>query len=267
MKIRETGNVYKFDKDDYLIADHSNVIIEDKWLNVLNDIIDKYNKDHVHSMYVRGSIACNEPVDYISDIDLIILFNDPPANIFKTYDDYHDYIVSLQTYITKEYPFVTKLDFGIPNYYKNISNISKFMIKHQSICIYGDNIQPIIEKFKRGFIPEQNHPLLESLEKVKNIFPKANTLERNKLMKFISRIILRSGFELVHTTIFTDIWTRDLYQCYKLFIKEYSCKKNKMLMTLKMALKPTNNPKDIKKIFHFGHWISDEIQIQNEERN
>ena len=267
MKIRETGNVYKFDKDDYLIADHSNVIIEDKWLNVLNDIIDKYNKDHVHSIYVRGSVACNEAIDYVSDIDLIILFNEYPTNIFETYDDYHNYIISLQTYITKEYPFVTKLDFGVPNYYKNISDINKFIIKHQSVCIDGDNMQPSIEKRKKDLIPYQHQFLLRCLEQAKNEFPKANTLERNKLMKFISRIILRSGFELVHTTIFTDIWTRDLYQCYRLFIKEYSYKKNRMLMTLKMALKPTNNSKDIKKIFHFGNWILDEIKIQNENRN
>ena len=57
-----------------------------------------------------------------------------------------------------------------------------------------------------------------------------------------------------------DVWTRDLYQCYRLFSESYPDKKDEMYFVLERAISPTTDRNDIFKIFNeIGDWLVEEI--------
>ena len=217
---------------------------------------------------MRGSVANGEAVDNLSDIDLIILFKDKWNQSLEYYmKQFH---LSLNKDIKNEYPFVTKIDFGYEQgtYYKDLldKNINMsfidtmFTIKHQSVCIYGESVQDEIPKFKKDIIPKYYYDLNEIVNRIKNSLfePTLNPDKIRMMMGWISKRMIRCGFELVYDKV--DVWTRDLYQCYKLFSDIYPEKQDKMKLVLMKAISPTTDRNDIFEIFNeIGDWLVEEI--------
>ena len=88
--------------------------------------------------------------------------------------------------------------------------------------------------------------------------PTLNPDKIRMMMGWISKRMIRCGFELVYDKV--DVWTRDLYQCYKLFSDIYPEKQDKMKLVLMKAISPTTDRNDIFEIFNeIGDWLVEEI--------
>jgi hypothetical protein len=257
MEIKKIGKVYKFDKDDYLIAKQDKANIQSKWLEVVNYFIDSIDKQHVHSIYLRGSVITGEAFDHISDIDFIMLSNDLPKSLWTRPSQFTKSYKPLTESIIKKYPFVYNLDINTPNYYDNVDLQNQFMIKHFSICVYGDNIQKNISKFKRNEFP-LTHPLLDvPLKTVVSEFKEFDIKKR--MIRYVAKHVIRAAFELVHKISHQDVWTRDLYPCYKFFSEQYPEVKEHMKHCLKLTISPTENIDDIKMIVELGYWVLEQL--------
>ena len=272
MEIRKTGKIYKVDDTGHLVCNQEKSNIQEKWNNPLNDIVEKYKdffKDNIHSIYVRGSVATGEACDYTSDIDLIILFDEYWNQSMDYY--FKQFNLSLNKDIMLTYPFVQKIDFGFDpgTCYKSLldknENMSfldtMFLIKHHSVCIYGENIQEKIPRFKMDLIPRTYYDLEKIINRLKNSLfqPNLNTDQIQGMSGWISKKIVRCGYELIMDDL--DIYTRDLYQCWKLFSKSYPDKRNDMKFALKNAIWPTDDKNDLFEVFNkIGDWLTEEIK-------
>ena len=261
LEIKETGKLYDIDDKGFILCDCKESNIQNKWLEVIDYIISKYNdnyKDEIHSIYVRGSVATGEAVDNISDIDLIVLVKNDNFDTIN-FDD-----------VKIKYPFVYKLDIRYEyvsdvlyntNKIKSI-DVLRFVIKHHSVCVYGDNIQEDISRYKFDsyFLKTHSSDMMSYLKSIKNnIFESnINTDTFSKGMSWVSKRIIRSGYQLVRDDL--NVYTRDLYQCYKLFSKFYPDKENQMKMVLKKAIFPTNNVDDILEILKVGDWLTNKLE-------
>ena len=180
--------------------------------------------------------------------------------------------------IKSKYPFVEKLDFGYDpgTYYKDLLDKNRnmgyldtmFVIKHHSVCISGDNIQDKIPDFKLSTIPRSYYDLGKIIEKLKrNLFdPNVDPSRIKMMMGWISKKIVRNGFELIMDD--SDVYTRDLYQCWKLFSEKYPEKEDLMKKALEKAIYPTEDRNDLFNIFNgIGDWIVKEIERKLKNKN
>jgi predicted nucleotidyltransferase len=274
-KIKKTGKIYKFDNDGYLMCYQDKSNIQGKWNKVLNNIVNVYTnsyKDQIHSIYVRGSVATGEAFDNVSDIDLIVLFKIKlnPVIVYR----FGEFNLSLNDDIKKEYPFVTKIDLAphfIINHKKALNGVGdnydsiRFHIKHHSACIYGENIQKQISRYKSSskFITTKNSQLELDLNLIKSKYEYLDSFDIKKYMTWISKRIVRYGYDLVKDEL--NIYTRDLYHCYKLFSKFFPEKENEMKMILEKAIFPTSEINELDEILDFGYWLLIKLKLTSEK--
>ena len=259
MEIKKIGQVYKFDKNNYLIAKQYKKNIQSKWLKVMKDFIKSIDKQHIHSIYLRGSVITGEAVDHVSDIDFVVLTSDLPKNCWAKPSKFKKELIPIRERMMKDYSFIYNVDVSKPNYYLNIDLTNQFMIKHHSVCIYGDNIQKDILKFKRNefpiIFPELDLPLIAA----KKEFDK----NKKKIMRYVAKNIIRAAFELVHKISHKDVWTRDLYPCYKFFSEHYPKGEEQMRNCLELAISPTEELSDLEWLIELGFWILEEFSVND----
>ena len=257
MAIKEIGKIYKFDKDDYLITNHNISNVGSKWLKAIDESVNFLKEQNVHSIYLKGSVMEGQAIDNVSDLDFIILYKEDVRLIWDAPSDWEKSLDPLRKNIKDKYPFINGFDSGNPNYYKEITDKNKFMIKHQSICIYGDNIQDSISKFKRGSFPIVSDTLSLVLSQGTAKFLASDIDKQRIIMSMTGKTILRSGFEYIHKDKYKDIWTRSLYYCYKFLCEVYPDKKDQIKKCLKVVITPSNSIDDLVEIVEFGNWLLD----------
>ena len=93
----------------------------------------------MHSAYLRGSLARGTWVNGVSDLDMLVIYEDAGAAQF----DWR-WTIELSRELMGRFPFCAGLDANFLN--KKILEESpkgasyRFMLKTQSLCIYGDDI-------------------------------------------------------------------------------------------------------------------------------
>ena len=287
-KIKKTGKLYSFDSSGYLICHQNELNIKEKYKEPLIDIVEMYKRffvTNIHSIYVRGSVASGEAYDNISDIDLLIVFEklwDESAR-----EEFFGFNQALSMDINFNYPFITKVDV-VPRfmYASEIIKDSdswendgwsdgwydwcRFTIKHHSICIYGKDLRKSIPRYDFGYIFNSDRrfvfksSLKQSLNKIENKTIKNwNEISENEFLRkmiWISKRVVRFGNQVIYNNL--DVYTRDLYQCYKLFSKYYPNKESIMKKALEKAIYPKVNIDDLKEIVDFGHWLLNEMELK-----
>ena len=255
MKIKNIGKTYKFDKNGYLIKKHIKSKIKRKWLKPINDTVNRLVKEFenkIHSIYLRGSVASGACVDNISDIDILVMSH---------YEDDNDIVMKPNRYkqfnirylnreITKKYPFVEKVDIST-GVAANITPASigfNFAIKHQCAHLFGQNLQKKIEPFKKDEIPIYNYQLNGFIQKCE----RWGGVPQN-----ICKRMIRYAFESIFDEV--NIYTRDLYPCYKTFTDIHPEKKDIMEIILKQAILPTTDNSNFKEIIEFSKWLNKKI--------
>ena len=257
MKLRNTGKVYKFDKDDCIIAHHPTLNTDTlgQWNSAISSLLKIYDTTNIHSIYIRGSVATDKPINNISDLDVMLVFKIKThiKDIFESEAYFREVHRVYNDYIVKRYPFITKVDFSHPVDSEIMQDEVKFVIKHLSTCVYGKNLQPSINKFKKKDIwkldTRYKHIDIALDECINKIQP----------LRYLCRALIRTSFKLVNHTVYPDIWTKDLYQCQKYFCKVYPEKKEVMTRAFEIACLDNEEDIDREPILEFVNWLKNKL--------
>ena len=230
MEIKPQGYILNTNQEGYFENPftYENINSESKEiLSKLMYTIVSENQDKIHSIYVRGSFAGNYRVKNYSDIDLIIIYDQPLINL-PEYFTWKDSIFKLDLELM---PIQSLQDFD-----KRFG--THFMIKTQSVHLYGKDISLDIQEFKadKKSASKFGWNIPKLINKTK-IFLEEPNQDLNEKTKWICRAIIRAS-----VTLFMDrekIYTRDLVYCYRYFSKYYPEYEPQMKILLEQAINPT----------------------------
>jgi len=263
IEIKNIGNYIETDKDGFLKNQDNITILPTKWKAALEDMKEIYlqkNTNYIHSIYVRGSVARGDPLEFVSDIDTVAITNGT-TKILNT-----SWIKDTTYALSQKYPFSTGFEF----IYWNIENVIdslkgrslRFAMKTQFTCIYGENLIPNFDNVKPDI--EIGNLLTRKFKKslesgIKKLEERTEKENIEKASVWLAKRFLRAGFFLVMNK--EQKLTKDLYPSYESFSKYYPQKKVEMYTILYLALNPKSK-KDILIPFYkeFGKWLTIEIR-------
>ncbi len=197
------------------------------------DLLLKHNKERIDSIYVRGSVASNTKINNYSDIDLIVIYQDSLQKIPNTIE-WNNQIFRLD---------IDQLEMtSFQDLYHHFG--THFMLKTQSVHLYGKNRIPEIQDFQasKKTASKFGHNLPKLITKTK-IFVEEEPQQLANITQWISRAIIRGTI-----TLFMDrehIYTRDLVYCYQYFAKYYPEHESQMNLLVEQALQPTLSKEEL----------------------
>ena len=259
IKIKKLGKVLKTDKNGYLVKKTSLKLIDPYWMKILNKMViayrNKFSKN-IHSIYVRGSIPLGTAQKDFSDVDLIVILNRSILKVEKKWEK------TLESKIKKQFPSIKYFDVKFTTKEQVfILNKLCIFIKIGSVCLYGKDISSEILKIKPGKDTAIHSKYIErilQIERLKITKSKRQFITKS-LCSALMKPILRVGYELVAKR--EKAFTRDLYFCYKGFIKYYPKKEKEMYKILELAINPISDKTEILNIIDvFGNWLTKEVK-------
>lgn len=261
IEIKPIGSYFEIDTDGHIINPASLEKIPEKYKKLLEDTVEIYKKicgNSLVNVYVRGSVAKGQAVDFISDIDTLGFVQKPVSQDMETYKEtikaFNYSARTLKEDLEKKFNFVKDIEINIKplqNYEKNV------VILSQALCIYGEPFT--LPKLKPGRETMQHTPAFERmLLDLEEFYLRDTTPERNQNeCSWVMKRLLRIGFEI--TMERSKRYTRDLYKCYETFSEYYPEKEPQMKEILFLALNPTSDKNKIKEITdNFGRWLLNE---------
>jgi len=256
--VKPIGSFLQTDADGFIVNTTSPEKIQRAWLPAVEMVKDAYKQhfgEHLHSVYVRGSVVKGEAIDNISDIDSFAVVTLSYDNIDTSWSK--DFVKEL----IGQFPFIVGVEIGaIPLEELKDHKGDRIMIKTQSICVYGENLADTLPPLKPGIETAQHIKGIErEINKTKEWLQEDRTDEEIKRRcTWIMKRIIRSGFELVMER--SQKYTRDLYPCYEGFAEYYPEKKEEMYEVLRLAIEPTSDKKEILMVLdNLGAWLVGEI--------
>jgi hypothetical protein len=211
-------------------------------------VVLKDNQEKIDSIYVRGSFASNTQVNNYSDIDLIIIHQGSLESLPKTLH-------------WKNQTFRLDLDL-LP--FERIQDLENkfgtlFLLKTQSICLWGNNRMPEIQEFEVNKDTAskfgRNIPQLIEKAKISILEDSSQLLGRTQ---WIARALIRAS-----NALFLDkakIYTRDLVYCYRYMSQYYPQYESQMRILVEQAIQPTFNQEELFEFLDdFGMKLSQEI--------
>ena len=238
--IKNTGSYFTPDKNGFLINPCSINLIQPEFKDALELSVEHAKKhlgDNLHSIYLRGSIAKGTAVKNISDIDLYIVTED---NETET-----RWKETSEKEICNRYTFIRGIEFHLETTENVLSRKGEqFLLQTQSVKIFGKDLNLPQFSYKIG---KESYAHIFFIEKDIKDFYKYISEEPDEdipdVCSWIAKRIVRTGFELVMKR--ENLYTRDLYPCYKSFIKYYPERENQMYDLLELAVNPVNDKKVI----------------------
>lgn len=188
---------------------------------------------NLHSIYLRGSVAKGNAVKNISDIDLYILADSGDKDT--------SWKETSEKEICGTYPFVSGIEFHIETIENVMSKKSEqFLLQTQSVRILGKDLSFPQDSFKIGnecyihifFIGKD----IKDFYRYISVEPEE---EIPDICSWIAKRIVRTGFEIVMKR--ENLYTRDLYPCYKSFVKYYPEREKQFYELLELAVYPVND--------------------------
>jgi hypothetical protein len=247
-KIYPTGKFNELDTDGFILNSGIYPVIQEVYAATVQKSIDlvleKFS-EIIHSVYLRGSVAKGIAIHDVSDIDFIFIAKREITKAEKNilYDE-------IEPKICTEFPFINgiELHFIPQNDVKN--NWVQFMMSTQCICIYGEDLNPSLPKFK---IDKSAFAHILTLEKDID-----DTFEDKHSCTWIMKRIVRVGFEIC--MIRAQKYTRDLYPCYQVFSEYYPERKEEMYEALTFAIFPIDDKEKIDSILgNLGKFLIEQI--------
>jgi predicted nucleotidyltransferase len=264
LDIQNIGKITPVDPEGFIpnIAGLEN--ISGQWKEAVDAVIEVYKNnlgEDLHSVYIRGSIVRGTAVAGVSDLDTIAIVKSETDT--KNLSWQKDAAAEL----ARHFKFIIKFELQIIPLEQLISAteyfMDRFVIKVQSICVYGEDVAQKIDNF---YLDKQLAQALytgfpKTLEKV--LLELKNSVAENITMRctWIMKRILRAGCALVIDR--EQVFTRDLYPSYELFAKYYPDKRKEMYQALEWALNPINDKEKLLNFLEeFGTWLVSEIGRQ-----
>jgi hypothetical protein len=257
MKIIPIGKLHDIDADGYIQNPCIVPLKQEKYHHVVNEILAELSykfKEHIHSLYIRGSVAKGIAIEFVSDIDLVFLCNQSIGDEIKK-----DIRILLNT-INKKFNFINGIEVLFITKI-NIDNIkTQFLLKTQCACIYGVDIIPTLKSFKiNQYAFSHSNGFYQSMIDIKaELMNETNLDEIKEICTWTMKRIIRTGFETV--MIKDQSYTRDLYPNYLIFSNYYPEKEADMKLALTLAINPTSDIIEILKVMDsLVDFIKDQI--------
>lgn len=253
--IQPIGSYLSQDENGFVVNDLAINQLEKRWRDVAYYLAKAYKKElgkHVHSVYIRGSVARGLAVDGVSDLDSFALvkpsFSEKVIRWQKA-----DFQSSIEKELNDKFPFIGDLEMMLATYNEDFKNSRLAMIvKTQSLLVDGENIFSELKNYKANREMCLNYRWLkEDIDAFLKINPQSFTINQcSEMMK----MMIRTGFELVIEKV--GRFSPDLYICYRDFSKYYPNKESEMRQALIWFLNPVRNKKELDKfVVNFGNWM------------
>jgi hypothetical protein len=251
------GDFLPVDAAGYLINPCRYELIVPPWSDVVAAIKAAYIEhlaEKVHSLYLRGSVAKGTAMAEVSDIDTFAVIFGERHEIDRSW------IAAFRQRMAIQYPFQTGIEIGfVP--YRAVCDAdgaggSRFMIKTQSICLWGEDLAPFISQYKPGRALVGHAFGLK--EDIRQVIERLPSMEDGATVKgwcqWIMKRLVRTGFELIMEQ--ERAYTRDLYPCYVAFSRHFPAQEHQMKHALEQAIKPSDNKEELARFLDvFGAWI------------
>lgn len=254
--IKPIGDFFPKDDNGFIINPASPEKISLHWNPIIQRIKNAYLEEYgaqIHSIYLRGSLVRGFSVDGFSDLDVLALIHQKDIR-WKSANCQR----AVQKELQQKFPFVKEIEMMVSSFHENFHSINprlSMVIKTQAICIYGMDIIPSLPKFRPGKEMMLNYRWLE--ESVLSFLQKDDFSTHES--QDITKIILRSGFELVMEN--SNNFTTDLFFCYREFSKYYPSKEKEMQQALFWYLNPPKNKAEIRPFLEdFGKWLIEMVK-------
>ncbi|MGP4072906.1 nucleotidyltransferase [Piscibacillus sp. B03] len=269
-QIKSIGRFLELNDDGYLINESSKKNIKPAYYNVIEEVIRTYRAhlgDHLHSIYVRGSIPRGLGLEHVSDLDTLAVTTE------KTLDADLEWVERAEVKINNQFEYVNGLELSVYPIEDilevNRFSVIPFIIKTHSICVDGKDLSVFLPDYKPDKALGNEHliNLSNQIQQAKEDL-EGNEDDEDILdcCQWIMKIIVRAGLALVIEE--ENKYTRDLYPAYKIFSKYYPEKEADMEQAFKYAIEPIDNPNEIIDFLNgMGHWMVQEAEKWLEKYN
>ncbi len=211
------------DDNGFYVNELSYEKIDVTWKKAVDSIKDKILQIlslDIASIYIRGSVAENKAIAFVSDVDLIIVCKELPAK---------PEISLLSTEIgllNEELKFISKIDLSIVHIDSLFSqNSSKyyysFYIKVFAVHLYGLKLHHDIPPLHlKDTILSQLPFIIANIQNASNkLQTQIHEKNKQRITSWIMKCILRAGFELLIGR--EKKYSRDIYTCWKVIANYY----------------------------------------------
>lgn len=238
-EIQQIGETLKLDPMGYFINPCHISHIASPWVGAIEDVkaaLLTHVGAKIHSIYVRGSVAKGMAVAGVSDLDMFAIVFDEQNDIDMSWSDEFFLAQSVK------YPFIKGIETGLAPLSKVLGpepvRALRFLLKTQSVCVWGNDLIPEIESFSPGaYLTDGIHDFEENVENIVAGISEVDDKERlDAICIWIMKQVIRTGFLLVAERERT--FTRDLYPCYQLFCRHYPEYAAEMKFALQSAIGP-----------------------------
>ena len=205
--------IYNVDSEGFLINPTSIDNVSEHWKSVIDEVItlsSSVHGDNLHSLYLRGSVPEGTAHDY-SDLDIICVLSEMKENNLT--DDYRKSVIDMN---------LKKVDYSIIAL-DDFSEMTEFLLKVQSLYLFGKNLIPDIKKFSIFDVPKID------LDRIADGFyemcsygisdPNATDDEKKHVCRWLSRAVLMFAYSIVMQR--EGIYTRDMTSYYLGYSKYY----------------------------------------------
>lgn len=249
---------FGLDRDGYIVSDVGIDKIHSIYLPCIHDSIEGLTllfPNHLHSVYVYGSVARGEAVAGKSDLDLIAMFegtlNSEESSQLK----------NLSAALSQKYCFLVR-DVGIAvanyDYTMNTKNYDEgAFLKEMCICVHGED--PTMEfgpyKLTSEIAVSFNGDIGDVVTRTIRRINLVSDLEFRRVSQGFARKFIRTCYSMV--MVRSQIWTTRLHQQAKIFIQHFP-EKEPVIRTLQKWLEesPTNRSLVLNIIQSEGEWIT-----------
>ena len=253
--IQPIGAFLSQNSNGFIINDLSLDKLDTDWKNAVLLAVDFYKKKlghHLHSLYLRGSVARGVAVKGVSDLDVFGLIYSKEKIRWKTVTFQNE----LEKTLKQQFDFIKGIDAAIASFEEDFYTRNPrlaMIIQTQSICILGESLSPTLPKFQpnREMCLNLNWLAEDISDFLKKIDQNNNTLED---CQAIMKVLIRSGFELVIDQ--EKRYTPDLYLSYQTFSNYFPHYQNQMRSALKWYLNPIIHPVQLKELIeNLGYFL------------
>jgi uncharacterized protein len=258
IEIKNIGHFCRTDSRGHIINDSSINAIKPEFKYIIDAVIETYQSylgEHLHSVYIRGSIPRGLGIDNVSDLDTIAITNKNIDAIDLNWVD------KAEQALNENFKAVDGVELSfyfIENILETTNfSIIPFMIKTHSICVYGKDISVFLPNYKADKTLANEHlvNLRSQIQQAKEELTGNEDVEDVlDCCRWIMKIIVRAGLALV--LVEENKYTRDLYPAYKLFSEHFPSKESEMKQALEYAVNPISNSEVIINFLNeLGEWM------------
>ena len=248
------------DADGYILT-LPNIETQPQFQDLLADVCMTLTQSNplLDGIYLYGSVARGDAVPAVSDLDLTLVLQNPPAS-----QDL-EILESKRRTLESRHPEVTKIDFDIGSRAEVLAGDNRlswgYWLKHHCRCIWGNDLSTRFDRFKpsRDIAIAVNGDFESVLARYADLIEQAATptqslrLQREASRKLIrSTQVLRSEQDLM--------WPQTLVEHVEVFVQHFPSKSMQICFFLSQTRSPDAEPKEFTtQLRSFLIWMASEI--------